>query len=90
LLLSSMSAVSRLGASLMLATSLSFIKDKEVASIRLDPNRETADIDESNNSWPAVTTESRFEIFRAKQQLLRSIPQTNNPMQLTGKDKKAF
>jgi hypothetical protein len=67
-----------------------FVKDKEVASIKLDPNRETADIDESNNSWPVVQTESKFEIFKAKQQLLRSIPQTNSPMQLTGKDKKAF
>jgi hypothetical protein len=67
-----------------------FVKDKEVASIKLDPNRETADIDETNNSWPVVQTESKFEIFKAKQQLLRSIPQTNNPMQLTGKDKKAF
>jgi hypothetical protein len=66
------------------------MKDKEVTSIKLDPNRETADIDESNNSWPNVSTESRFEVFKAKQQLLRSIPQTNNPMQLTGKDKKAF
>ena len=67
-----------------------FVKDKEVASIKLDPNRETADIDESNNSWPVVQTESKFEIYKAKQQLLRSTPQTNNPMQLTGKDKKAF
>jgi hypothetical protein len=64
-----------------------FIKDKEVESIRLDPNRETADIDESNNSWPVVTTESKFQVFKAKQQLLRSIPQTNNPMQ---QQKKAF
>ncbi len=67
-----------------------FVKNKEVASIKLDPNRETADIDESNNSWPVVQTESKFEVFKAKQQALRSIPQTNNPMQLTGKDKKAF
>jgi Peptidase family M1 domain len=67
-----------------------FVKDKEVASIKLDPNRETADIDESNNSWPVVQTESKFEIYKAKQQGLRAIPQTNNPMQLTGKDKKAF
>lgn len=27
------------------------MKDKEVASIQLDPKRETADINESNNSW---------------------------------------
>ncbi|MDO6432450.1 M1 family metallopeptidase [Flavitalea sp. BT771] len=67
-----------------------FIKDKEVESVKLDPNRETADIDESNNSWPAVKTESKFQVYKAKQQLLRSIPQTNNPMQQTQKDKKAF
>src|SRR5690606_32895673 len=29
----------------------SFIKYKEVASIQIDPMRETADIDESNNTW---------------------------------------
>jgi len=67
-----------------------FVKDKEVASIRLDPNRETADIDESNNSWPVVKTESKFEVFKARQQGLRAQPQANNPMQMTGKDKKAF
>ncbi|HMH21624.1 MAG TPA: M1 family metallopeptidase [Puia sp.] len=66
-----------------------FIKDKEVQSIRLDPNRETADIDESNNSWPTVKTESKFQAFKAKQQQLRSIPQTNNPMQ-QATEKKAF
>jgi hypothetical protein len=68
-----------------------FMKDKEVASIRLDPNRETADIDESNNSWPVIQTESKFQVFKAKQQALRSQPQTNNPMQKAQeKDKKAF
>jgi hypothetical protein len=68
-----------------------FMKDKEVASIKLDPNRETADIDDSNNSWPTVAVESKFQAFKAKQQLLRSIPQTNNPMQKAAeKDKKAF
>src|SRR5205085_10890981 len=34
-----------------------FMKDKEVASIKLDPMRETADIDESNNSWGSITQE---------------------------------
>ena len=68
-----------------------FIKDKEVKSIRLDPNRETADIDESNNSWPSVTTESKFQVFKEKLQAPRSIPQTNNPMQQANeKDKKGF
>ena len=68
-----------------------FMKDKEVESIKLDPYRETADIDESNNSWPTVSNESKFQIFKAKQTLLRSIPQSNNPMQKAmEKDKKAF
>jgi hypothetical protein len=67
-----------------------FAKDKEVASIKLDPNRETADIDETNNSWPVVQTESKFEVFKQKVGAPRAIPQTNNPMQMTGKDKKAF
>ncbi|MBS1915951.1 MAG: M1 family metallopeptidase [Bacteroidetes bacterium] len=68
-----------------------FMKDKEVESIKLDPNRETADIDDTNNNWPKVTTESKFQVFKAKQQLLRSIPQSNNPMQKAmEKDKKAF
>ncbi|HEY6901860.1 MAG TPA: M1 family metallopeptidase, partial [Puia sp.] len=61
-----------------------FVKDKEVESIKLDPNRETADIDETNNSWPTVKTESRFEVFKARQLGPRAIPQSNNPMQLTG------
>ncbi|MBS1948561.1 MAG: M1 family metallopeptidase [Bacteroidetes bacterium] len=68
-----------------------FMKDKEVASIRLDPNRETADIDESNNSWPAIKTESRFQVFKSKQMMMRSFPQNNNPMQKAEeKNKKAF
>ncbi|HEY1112054.1 MAG TPA: M1 family metallopeptidase [Chitinophagaceae bacterium] len=45
-----------------------FMKDKEVASIKLDPMRETADINENNNSWGAVTQEpSRFQVFKQKQ-----------------------
>ncbi len=68
-----------------------FMKDKEVQSIRLDPNRETADIDESNNSWPVVQSENKFQLFKAKQQALRSNPQANNPMQKAKEqEKKAF
>ena len=68
-----------------------FMKDKEVQSIRLDPNRETADIDDSNNSWPVVQSENKFQVFKAKQQSLRSNPQANNPMQKAKEqEKKAF
>ncbi|MEJ8820155.1 M1 family metallopeptidase [Lacibacter sp. H407] len=41
-----------------------FIKDKEVAAIRIDPMRETADIDESNNLWPVKEMPSKFTLFR--------------------------
>ncbi len=40
-----------------------FVKDKEVVAIRLDPNKETADIDESNNLWPVHEMPSRFTLF---------------------------
>ena len=43
-----------------------FIKDKEVVSIKLDPLRETTDIDESNNVWPAFSTPSKFQVFKAR------------------------
>jgi hypothetical protein len=44
-----------------------FIKDKEVASIKLDPFRETADINESNNSWNTIPEPSKFTIFKGRQ-----------------------
>ena len=44
-----------------------FLKDKEVASILLDPMRETADIDETNNSWPKVDAPSKLAMFKARQ-----------------------
>ncbi len=45
-----------------------FMKDKEVASIKLDPMRETADINEGNNSWGGTSAEaSRFQVFKQKQ-----------------------
>jgi Peptidase family M1 domain len=41
-----------------------FMKDKEVVAIKLDPMRETADINEKNNSWPAIETASKFQLFK--------------------------
>lgn len=41
-----------------------FVKEKEVTSIRLDPFKETADIDESNNNWPVRELPSRFQVFK--------------------------
>ncbi|MDR3712205.1 MAG: M1 family metallopeptidase [Puia sp.] len=67
-----------------------FIKDKEVASIKLDPLQETADIDTSNNDWPRVTQISRFQVFKA-QQPARGQSMGPNPMQnAAAKDKKPF
>jgi len=57
-----------------------FAKTKEVKSIKLDPYRETADIDEDNNSWPRTLTPTRFEIFR-QQALPRGATSGTNPMQ---------
>ena len=43
-----------------------FIKPKEVKEIKLDPLRETADIDESNNIWPVKDIPSHFDLYKAK------------------------
>ena len=68
-----------------------FIKDKEVASIKLDPMRETADIDETNNSWPTVnSTPTKFQLFKMKQQNFRNPQQGINPMQKSAEKKKGF
>lgn len=66
-----------------------FIKAKEVASIQLDPLRETADIDPSNNSWNKVAQPSRFTIFKQKQATLRAATPAPNPMQKAN-EKKGF
>jgi hypothetical protein len=43
-----------------------FLKNKEVASIQLDPLRETSDIDETNNVWNKSLPPSRFELWKSK------------------------
>jgi hypothetical protein len=57
-----------------------FMKDKEVASVKLDPMRETADIDESNNVKGDITTASKFTLFKQRQQT-RGQSSGINPMQ---------
>lgn len=59
-----------------------FVKEKEVTGVRLDPYRETADIDESNNNWPELEMPSRFKVY--KNHKLREQP---NPMQKAMKKK---
>ncbi len=43
-----------------------FMKSKEVASIKLDPLRETADINEGNNGWNITEEPSKFQLFKAR------------------------
>lgn len=65
-----------------------FMKDKEVASIKLDPMRETADIDESNNVWGDIPAPSRFTLYKTKQQV-RGQSTGPNPMQ-KAKERRSF
>jgi hypothetical protein len=59
-----------------------FVKDKEVASIKLDPWRETADINENNNSWPRISLPTKFQLFKSKGGAARGSATGNiNPMQ---------
>lgn len=56
-----------------------FVKDKVVTSVKLDPYRETADTDESNNVWPPEDYEpkpDRFEVFKSNK-----MKKKLNPMQ---------
>jgi hypothetical protein len=63
-----------------------FLKDKEVASIELDPLRETADIDVGNNNWPKIKAPSNFAIFKLKQ-AVRGQSEGINPMQKANQKK---
>ena len=59
-----------------------FIKDKEVTSIKLDPLKETADINEANNVWPIVSIPSSFQLFKSKNAAVRGASSgAANPMQ---------
>ena len=59
-----------------------FAKDKVVIAIRLDPFKETADIDESNNNWPVRQLPTKFQVFKASKQITPL-----NPMQKAAKNK---
>ncbi|MDF2448005.1 MAG: Zn-dependent aminopeptidase [Bacteroidota bacterium] len=57
-----------------------YSKNKEVASILLDPYKETCDIDEKNNTWNIKEPVSRFDIFKGKT-VGRGQSTGGNPMQ---------
>jgi hypothetical protein len=63
-----------------------YIQDKEVASIKLDPMRETADIDESNNYWGKLPEPSKFQLFKQRAGgPVRGQSTGVNPMQVSSK-----
>lgn len=70
--------------------SLTYFFDKKLKSVQLDPMKETADIDTTNNFWgevPAPT--SKFQVFKQKQgpNARGAGRGTLNPMQAAGKKK---
>jgi hypothetical protein len=67
-----------------------FMKNKEVISIKLDPMKETADIDESNNTWGSASQQpTKLQVFKMKQQA-RGQSNGPNPMQNAQQKKKDF
>ncbi len=57
-----------------------FLLDKQVSAIHLDPLRETADIDLTNNNWPSVEAPGKFAVYKEKQ-AARGQAVGKNPMQ---------
>lgn len=58
-----------------------FVKNQKVLSIILDPYRETADINERNNTWNIKGEAGKFELFKAKAANARGQSTGENPMQ---------
>ena len=64
------------------ALTKAFMKDKQVTGIRIDPLKETSDVNDSNNSWGNVPqTPTRFQVFKAKQNSSRGQSTGINAMQ---------
>jgi hypothetical protein len=60
-----------------------FACEREVKSILLDPQLETADVDITNNSWPQRINPTRLELFKENQGRTRE-----NPMQRAKREPK--
>ena len=60
-----------------------FYTQKEAVSIKLDPLKETADINEANNVWPTVDAPSKLSIFKDRQRV-RGQSEGLNPIQKAG------
>jgi len=58
-----------------------FLTHKKVTNILLDPLKETADINTSNNSWPRIDEPTRFQLYKAGNVNRRNPGSGVNPMQ---------
>jgi len=58
-----------------------FMKDKEVESIKLDPYKETADINDENGLWPLRELPTRFQLFSGGRAGRNRSMGGTNPMQ---------
>ena len=58
-----------------------FVTEKEIVRMELDPFRETADTEESNNHWPPRLIPSRFKLYKSKS--------SDNEMRRANKKKEA-
>ena len=56
-----------------------FYSKKELKEVILDPNTQTADVDRSDNYWPAKTPQSRFVLYKYRGRYSRG--DALNPMQ---------
>ena len=69
------------------SVSKTYFFDKKLKSIQLDPMKETADIDTSNNFWGTFSEPTKFQVFKDRQQRRARGAAAGmvNPMQSAGK-----
>jgi len=58
-----------------------FLKTQKVVSVLIDPYRETADINEKNNTWNIQAEPAKFDLFKSKGAAARGQSAGENPMQ---------
>ena len=63
-----------------------FVTDAPATQITLDPMLETADVDMSDNYWPARPQPTRFELFKSEGRSRWGAFSQENPMQRARRD----
>jgi hypothetical protein len=56
------------------------VSQKEIVQFQVDPKRETADVDEENNYWPARNIPNKFELYQRKNSTPRGQSPADNEM----------